>query len=39
MDAEIGGHNLTNANKLVFNDWEHELEVKQYDQGEAFYEK
>ncbi|MGQ7105435.1 lipase family protein [Bacillus cereus group sp. Bce041] len=39
VDAEIGGHNLTNANKLVFNDWEHELEVKQYDQGEAFYEK
>ncbi len=21
VDAEIGGHNLTNANKLVFNDW------------------
>lgn len=39
VDAEIGGHNLTNANKLVFNDWEHELELKQYDQGEAFYEK
>ncbi|OTX87805.1 lipase [Bacillus thuringiensis serovar londrina] len=39
VDAEIGVHNLTNANKLAFSNWEHELKVKQYDQGEAFYEK
>ncbi|MFD0770371.1 lipase [Bacillus sp. CGMCC 1.60114] len=40
IDAEIGGHNIMNANKIAFgNIWEHDFTVKQYDQGDAFYEK
>ncbi|MGI2746457.1 lipase family protein, partial [Bacillus cytotoxicus] len=37
-DGEIGVHNITNANKIVLgNVWNHDLMVKQYDQGDSFY--
>ncbi|MCI0764344.1 lipase [Bacillus sp. TL12] len=36
-DAEIGGHNITNANKVALGNWEQDLAVKQYDQGDSFY--
>ncbi|HDR7315104.1 TPA: lipase, partial [Bacillus cytotoxicus] len=37
-DAEIGVHNITNANKIVLgNVWNHDFMVKQYDQGDSFY--
>ncbi|MBC6975020.1 lipase [Bacillus sp. Xin] len=37
-DAEIAGHNITNANKIALgNVWEQNLAVKQYDQGDSFY--
>ncbi|PGD04266.1 lipase [Bacillus wiedmannii] len=38
-DGEIGGHNITGANKIVLGNWEHDFTVKQYDQGEEFYLK
>lgn len=30
-DGEIGGHNITVANKIVLGNWEHDFTVKQYD--------
>ncbi|PGR38199.1 lipase [Bacillus cereus] len=38
-DGEIGGHNITGANKMVLGNWEHDFTVRQYDQGEEFYLK
>ncbi|HHT7224846.1 MULTISPECIES: lipase family protein [Bacillus] len=38
-DGEIGGHNITGANKIVLGDLEHDFTVRQYDQGEEFYLK
>ena len=38
-DGEIGGHNITGANKIVLGDLEHDFAVRQYDRGEEFYLK
>ncbi|PEP50251.1 lipase family protein [Bacillus pseudomycoides] len=38
-DGEIGVHNITGANKIALGDWNEDLAVKQYDQGDLFYMK
>ncbi|MGN4927920.1 lipase family protein [Bacillus cereus group sp. MYBK14-1] len=38
-DGEIGGHNITGANKIMLGNLEHDFTVRQYDQGEEFYLK
>ncbi|PGN51208.1 lipase [Bacillus cereus] len=38
-DGEIGIHNITGANKIALGDWNEDLAVKQYDQGDLFYMK